>query len=89
MAKIDDGGPVFPSGDYVGNDGLSRRDWFATFAPLPSEDAVKFHLEHDRAANPHGDSYKPSRRTVIEIIADLRFEYADAMIEAARKEPRK
>ena len=72
----------------VGADnGMELRDWFATFAPEPTEDQVKYQLQSDHTRNPHGDSYKPKRRSTLEIIADLKYAYADAMVAASAKEP--
>lgn len=46
----------------IGN-GISRREWYATFAPEPSlmNDVLPI-LERERLANPHNDSYKPRRK---------------------------
>lgn len=89
---IDNGGSAFPQPvaprDGFEWCGLSRRDWFATFAPEPTEDAVENQVARDRLANPHGDSYKPPRRSLNEIRADLRFAHADTMIEASKRTPR-
>ena len=87
---IDDGGPVFglfkKCGEVaISEGGLSRRDWFATFAPEPSKETIEYAAEADRMANPHGDSYKPPRRGIAEIITDYKFRYADAMIAASKK----
>lgn len=68
--------------------GMTLRDWFAAFAPQPSDDLVSSHERVDIARNPHNDSYKPRRRTRAEIAAQLRYEFADAML-AARQEQRK
>jgi len=74
----------YPHGDIEVSDGISRREWFATWAPEPNEDQIKAEVERDRVANPHGDSYKPPRRSILEIKADLRYAYADAMIARGR-----
>jgi hypothetical protein len=68
---IKDGGPVFPTLYKVGDvakteGGLTIRDWFAVHAPHPTEKQI--------AAQPSNG------RTRYEIIADLNYEYADAMI---------
>lgn len=93
MNKIDDGGPAFPqiigpdpilimrAGEVtVAGSGMSLRDYFAVHAPEPTQDQIKFLVESDRARNPHGDDYKPKRRSISEIIWDIRYAYADAGI---------
>lgn len=63
---------------------LELRDLFALFAPEPSKEEIERHIQMDRAANPHGDTYKPKRRGVLEIRANLKYEYADLMLQARR-----
>ena len=65
--------------------GMSLRDYFAIRAPQPTEAQVKYEAERDRVANPHGDSYKPHRRSILEIECGLRYVWADAMLEARKK----
>lgn len=70
---IKDGGPIFPTLYKVGDvakteGGLTIRDWFAVHAPHPTEKQIKEHGTGTRA----------------DIIADLSYQYADAMI--ARRE---
>jgi len=62
---------------------ITLRDYFAARAPAPRESDIEIRQANDRDRNPHNDSYKPKRRTRYEIIADLAWEYADAML--ARK----
>lgn len=87
---IEDGGPAFArSGDeyaYGQQDGASLRDLFACHAPEPSENYVLMQMECDRAKNPHNDNYHNSHkiRSEIEIRAEFRFAYADAMLEARK-----
>lgn len=61
-------------------EGLSLRDYFAAHAPEPSLEAIRFELERDRMRNPHNDSYKPPIRGQSEIVAYLKYRYADAML---------
>lgn len=68
-----------------GAEGMELRHWFATFAPEPTEEELKHQFEVDRARNPHGDSYKSPRRSKLEVIADLKYAYADAMVRASEK----
>jgi hypothetical protein len=87
--RINDGGPAFPcptgtDGGALYN-GMSLRQWYATHAPQPTEGDIDVQRKYDRNRNPHNDSYKPPLRSRIEIIADLAFEYADAMIKAGSK----
>jgi hypothetical protein len=94
MAKIDNGGPAFPTERFDnaariepdGYHGMSLRDWFATYAPMPSDDEILTQLKLDAARNPHNEHRKPKRRSRYEIIADLKFEHADAMLSARKKE---
>ena len=91
-SNLDDGGPAFPQdgGGLVQHQkGMLLRDWFATHAPPTSQESIKAQIERDRAANPHGDSYKPQRRSMLEIECDLRYAYADGMIAARKREPTK
>lgn len=98
---IDDGGPAFPefregriyhgAADRNGTltdipvGGMSLRDHFAGLAPIPTAAAVQFEADRDRLANPHGDDNKPNRRSYLEIVCDLRYQYADGMIKARAK----
>mgnify|MGYP000871624028 CR=1 FL=1 len=86
-AKINDGGPAFPTmrSEVGGVDGMTLRDWFATFAPPPRRWRVKLEQDRDRSRNPHNDSHKPKLRSEDEIVADLRYEHADAMLRARAK----
>jgi hypothetical protein len=83
---LNDGGPVFPNS--LTSLGLSRRDWFATFAPAPTKEEIDFEYTRDKNLNVHGDSYKPPRRSHLEILTDLRYKFADAMIVASGRKPR-
>ena len=85
----DDGGAAFPRPmSFTLNQegiwdqtGMSLRVYIAIHAPEPSAEEIKFEGERDRLANPHNDNYKPLRRSRLQIIADLKFAYADAIIE--------
>jgi len=99
MSKKTDGGPAFPgeqghtpSGTWnqTFEPGLTLRQWYATFAPEPTEAQVRDGIENDKITNPHNDDYKPPRRSIREIVAGLRFAYADAMLahEAAEEQNR-
>lgn len=83
---LDDGGPAFAHGDptHGGHPGVSLLDWFATFAPRPQRSRILFELQRDQSLNPHGDYNKPKRRSEAEIVADLKYEYAKAMLLARR-----
>lgn len=77
--------PAFPnSGNstwmLTPTDGMTLRDWFATFAPQPNDDTIALHERGDRERNPHNDSYKPKLRSRAEIVAGLRYAFADAML---------
>lgn len=67
---------LFPDGVYKG---LTRRDWFATFAPEPSQGLIAKEIEHDRTRR------EKVFRSIDEIIVDLKYEYADRMIAASKR----
>lgn len=82
------GGPAFPvigANGHVFSTGMSRRELIAVLAPEPAQAAVDAIVEQERAANPHGDVYKPRRRSVAEIRAGLRLAFADEMIAASKE----
>ena len=58
---------------------MTLRDYFAIHAPQPSDIEINIQMV-DRTANPYNDNYKPQRRSRSEIIVDLRYAFADAMI---------
>lgn len=61
---------------------MSLFDWFATFAPEPTEEEVRRELLMDKSKNPHNEYNKPRRRSELEIKCDLRYEYAKNMVRA-------
>lgn len=65
----------------IAEGGMLLRDWFATFAPEPTKEDIAREDEKDRLANPHDDNYKPVRRSRLQIIADVKYAYADVMME--------
>lgn len=74
--KINDGGPVFPSGDFQNMEplnGLTKREWFAGMALqgmlADSNDVPKSELKKHGVEEVH------------DYIAQAAFEYADAMIK--------
>jgi len=81
MSDVNNGGPAFP----LRADNMSLRQWFAGMAPSPSEDWLSLMRNADQARNPHNDSYKPSRRSDVMLIALWKYEFADAMIAAGAK----
>ena len=95
-----DGGPAFPSktikrvqtgaGGFVEvfdedtfHPGMSLRQYFAIHAPEPGEHAISAKMQIDRNRDPHND--RGLIRSRMEIIAALRYEYADAMIAEGEK----
>ena len=59
---------------------MDLRTWFATFAPIPSGGDV-----HHVARTRHPDMKKGDRlphEEYLDIVCELRFEYADAMVKA-------
>jgi hypothetical protein len=70
---------------------LSRetlRILIATVAPAPTDKEIEYEGERDRLANPHGDDYKPKRRSAEEIRIDLRYRFADAILAGNGCAPR-
>jgi hypothetical protein len=61
---------------------MDLTDWFATFAPEPTKEQIQSEIERERLANPYNDSYKPKRRSNLEIICDLKYEYGHQMMMA-------
>lgn len=61
---------------------MNLLDWFATFAPEPTKEEIEYEMQQDKLKNPHNDSYKPKRRSKVEIICELRYKYANEMIKA-------
>lgn len=65
--------------------GVTLRDWFATHAPTPTDQELNRQCRLDRARNPHNEPCKPKIRETVEIMADLAYEYADAMLRARQQ----
>jgi hypothetical protein len=93
--KRDDGGPAFPlprqqwdselgGGFRETQEGVTLRDYFAIHGPEPLDGDVEFQRQLDRNRNPYNESHKPKIRSDKEIRAALRYEYADAMLEARK-----
>jgi len=85
----DNGGPAFPVENFTkpdgdicwGDNGMTLRDWFATWHN-PSDGDIEREQSNDRARNPYNDYHKPKLRDRQEIICDLKFKHADAMLKA-------
>lgn len=65
--------------------GMTLRDYFAIHAPKPEQSDIDLERQRDRNRNPHNDPYKPKLRSVMEIVSDLRFQFADSMLAAREK----
>ena len=88
MSEIKDGGPAFPHDRQrwddpfptlrPSHDGMSLRDYFASHAPISLEMAME--MLNVRGALQICDD--DVRANVFEQLAQLRNEFADAMIEA-------
>lgn len=88
MIETPENPPAFPAcnkANVNGTMGMTLRDWFAGIAPEPTPDAIATQQGIDRGRNPHNDSYKPALRSRDQIIAALRYAYADAMLEERAK----
>jgi hypothetical protein len=87
MNNQNTGGPAFPSGlidpstpdDAVQSlhNGMTLRDYFAAHAPITLTDAVEF---LDTYGGEVTGPWPPQK--VLRTLADLRVEYADAMLQA-------
>lgn len=86
---FDDGGPAFPlpvTQFNPGSPGMSLLDFFAsTDSAQPTEEAIKLEFNLDKSRNPYNDPHKPPIRGRLEVITDLRYEYAKAMLEARKR----
>ncbi len=84
---VGDGGPAYPVQDCGAWQcfGMSLRDWFATFAPQPTTSDIEHERQMDRARNPYNEGNKPPLRTYPQIVAALRYEYADSMLAERAK----
>lgn len=67
--------------------GMTLRDYFAIRAPEPAQHEIESEARSDMLANPHGEHNKPPRRSANRIRADLRYEYADAMLRSRATTP--
>ena len=87
------GGPAFPTenerqtgpGSFY-YAGMTLRDYLAAHAPEPSLDWLRLQMAHDKSMNPYNDSYKPPIRTEVELCAEYKYQYADAMLTERLKE---
>jgi hypothetical protein len=78
MNNQNTGGPAFPSTHPHGQDeGMTLRDYFAAHAPITLTDAVEF---LDTYGGEVTGPWPPQK--VLRTLADLRVEYADAMLQA-------
>lgn len=88
------GGPAFPGrfeesymiNGRIVNNGISRREWFAAQAPITMKQA--WSLWADGSRLPFGKTVagETERRPFMQFFAELRFEYADAMLKEAAVE---
>lgn len=86
--EIKDGGQAFPRpivcspmGDLVyAFPGMSLRDYFAADAPITVWDAQ---MALNKGTTAIGSLPSLARKEVFEMMAKLRFEYADAMVAAS------
>lgn len=80
-----DGGPAFPIPglhDDADFNGMTLRDYFAAKAPISLDDAMLAVLHNPS----HISTLAPSRRMeVFAKLAEMRLEYADAMLAARSK----
>jgi hypothetical protein len=83
MSNTNTGGPAFPCDwDYINSNreaanGMTLRDYFAAHAPITLTDAVEF---LDTYGGEVTGPWPPQE--VLRTLADLRVEYANAMLKA-------
>ncbi len=79
MNEINTGGPAFPIvGQWgVSEQGMTLRDYFAAHSPITLTDAVEF---LDTYGGEVTGPWPP--KEVLRTLADLRIEYANAMLKA-------
>jgi hypothetical protein len=65
--------------------GMTLRDYFAAHAPQPSVSDIEKQYMFDKANNPYNEPHRPKLRDTVEIVADLRYRYADNMLAARRR----
>lgn len=90
LAQVDessDGGSAFPTGAHIGDmgvteGGISVRDYFAAHAPITVEDAL---LLTGLSAHSIGMLRRTERARVLEGLAVMRGDYADAMLRERAK----
>lgn len=86
-ATINDGGPAFPipndprPGAYEAHPGMSLRDYFAATAPITMAEVVQYYRRY-----PH-INVDVERGAFLSLMADLRYQYADAMLAAREVNP--
>lgn len=82
------GGPAFPPltsrkydnfGDKVAP-GISRREWFATHAPISMKEAWSIWTDHKKRTMADTLGAASEREPFLQWFASLRYEYADAML---------
>jgi hypothetical protein len=81
MSNKKTGGPAFPTPRYERGDmyslGMTLRDYFAAHSPITLTDAVEF---LDTYGGEVTGPWPP--KEVLRTLADLRIEYANAMLKA-------
>lgn len=56
------------------------RDEWALKMPMPSKEQMDTEAMLDRQKNPHNDNYKPELRSPTQIVSDLSYKFADAVL---------
>lgn len=81
--------PAFPESctqeGYKANvfSGLTKREYFLCHSTYePSSKEIALEETRDRNRNPHNDFGKPKRRSLDEIIAELKLKKVDALLAA-------
>lgn len=90
-AERDNGGPAFPelgnvghNSDWQSESGMSLRDWFASHCPLTFSEAWSIWTNVERVPFDKTMQDGGEREDFLSFYAQLRFEYADAMIVGRR-----
>lgn len=94
MGERKEDGPAFPTAsiqtlkdghEFTFSGGVTLRDYFAIHAPQPTDQQISRGMDRDKNRNPYNEPGKPKLREREEIIAALRYEFADAMLRERSK----
>lgn len=70
--------------EYSNYEGMTLLDYFAIRMPEPSKEDIQFEITSDRNKNPYNEPSKPNIRSELEIVCQLKYKRAAAMLEARK-----